>query len=106
VFYEIRRYEIQPGRRDEWVAYMESVIIPFMVETGMSVTGSFVDEENPDVYLWIRRFDDEEHRKRAYAATYEHERWTGEIFPVVKELLILDRIQVTRIEPTRISALR
>jgi hypothetical protein len=25
MFYEIRRYQTEPGRRDEWVRYMENV---------------------------------------------------------------------------------
>jgi hypothetical protein len=34
MFYEIRRYEVRPGRRDEWVHYMEDAIIPFQVPVG------------------------------------------------------------------------
>ena len=29
MFYEIRRYQTEPGRRDEWVRYMENVVIPY-----------------------------------------------------------------------------
>ena len=66
MFYEIRRYRIRPGRRDEWVRYMEDAVIPFQVHRGMSVTGSFVDEEDPDGYVWIRRFEDEQERETLY----------------------------------------
>ncbi|WP_236792336.1 NIPSNAP family protein [Amycolatopsis sp. GM8] len=44
MFYEIRRYQTRPGRRAEWVRYMEGTVIPFMESQGMSVTASFVDE--------------------------------------------------------------
>ena len=37
MLYEIRRYQAQPGRRDEWVHYMEETVIPFQESTGMSV---------------------------------------------------------------------
>jgi len=32
-FYEIRRYQARPGRRAEWVQYMEDVVIPFQQST-------------------------------------------------------------------------
>jgi hypothetical protein len=29
MLYEIRRYQTRPGRREEWVRYMEEVVIPY-----------------------------------------------------------------------------
>jgi hypothetical protein len=106
VFYEIRRYQTQPGRRDEWVRYMEGVVIPFQASKGMDVTASFIDEEDPDGYVWVRRFADEAERVALYAAVYESERWNDEISPVVKQLLIPEKSVVTRAVPTPASALR
>ena len=105
MFYEIRRYQTYPGRRDEWVRYMEGVVIPFQASKGMDVTASFVDEEDPDGYVWIRRFNDEEQRVALYAAVYESDRWNDEIGPAVKELLITEKSVVTRAVPTPASAL-
>ncbi|WP_083268563.1 NIPSNAP family protein [Lentzea guizhouensis] len=106
MFYEIRRYQTQPGRRDDWVRFMEGTIIPFQTEKGMSVTASFVDEEDPDGYVWIRRFADEQERVALYAAVYESERWQQEIGPEVRRLLVMDEIRVTRAVPTEASGLR
>ena len=106
MFYEIRRYQTRPGRREEWVRYMEDTIIPFQESHGMSVTASFIDEEQPDAYVWIRRFQDEEQRVALYAAVYDSERWQQEIAPAVAELLLLDRSVITRVAPTSTSALR
>ncbi|WP_434445459.1 NIPSNAP family protein [Lentzea sp. E54] len=106
MFYEIRRYQVQPGRRDEWVRYMEATVIPFQVEQGMSVTASFIDEEDPGGYVWIRRFEDEQERIALYAKVYESDRWQREIGPEVRELLLVDQIKVTRVVPTSTSALR
>ncbi|WP_439382815.1 NIPSNAP family protein [Amycolatopsis lexingtonensis] len=106
MFYEIRRYQVQPGRRDEWVRYMEEAVIPFQVEQGMSVTASFVDEEDPDGYVWIRRFEDEQERERLYAKVYESDRWRDEFGPEVRRLLLVDRIKVTRVVPTPNSGLK
>jgi hypothetical protein len=105
MFYEIRRYQTVPGRRDEWVRYMESVVIPYQQSKGMTITASFVDEEDPDGYVWIRRFDNEAQRVALYAATHDDPRWTDDIFPTVAGLLIIDRTVVTRAVPTPASAL-
>jgi hypothetical protein len=106
VFYEIRRYQSQPGRREEWVRYMEDVVIPFQASKGITVTASFVDEEDADGYVWIRRFEDEAQRVAQYAAVYEDDRWKNEIGPVVYGLLIPEKSVVARVVPTPASPLR
>ncbi|MGW5448394.1 NIPSNAP family protein [Streptomyces asiaticus] len=106
MFYEIRRYQTRPGRREEWVSFMEEVIIPFQTAQGMNVIASFIDEEDPDGYVWLRRFADEAERVRLYEAVYQSERWKQEIGPRVEELLFREKIQVTRAVPTPASGLR
>ncbi|MFI9645591.1 NIPSNAP family protein [Streptomyces sp. NPDC052040] len=106
MFYEIRRYQTRPGRRDAWVRYMEEVNLPFQQSLGMVVTGSFVDEEDPDGYVWIRRFESEEHCQKLCDAVYGSDRWQREMRPVVEQLLLMDRTVVTRVHPTPASALR
>ena len=105
MFYEIRRYQTEPGRRDEWVRYMENVVIPYQQSKGMTITASFVDDEDPDGYVWIRRFDDETHRATLYAATHDDPRWIDDIFPTVTDLPLIDHTVVTRAVPTPTSAL-
>lgn len=106
MLYELRSYRVRPGRRDEWVDLMEQVIIPFQTEKGMVIVASFVAEEDPDLYVWIRRFESEEEREQQYAAVYRSDRWKSEIAPRVDELLDRDRMVVTRLVPTRKSVLR
>lgn len=106
MFFEIRRYQARPGRRDEWVEYMEHVVIPYQASRGMTVIGSFVDEEDPDGYVWIRRFEDEADRVALYAAAYEDPEWTDRIGPEVSEYLIKERSVITRVQPTPASPLR
>lgn len=100
MFYEFRQYTIKDGRRDDWVKYMEETIIPFQVSKGMVVLGSFVDEENPDIYYWMRRFDSEEERKQLYAAVYESREWKQDIAPKTNDMLDRSKIVVKRIVPT------
>jgi hypothetical protein len=106
MLFEFRRYEIRDGRRAEWVDFMESVIMPFQIARGVVVAGSFVSETEPDVYFWLRRFDDEAARVRIYAAVYEDPEWVGTIKPVIDTMLDRETIQVTRLLPTPRSVLR
>lgn len=106
MLYEIRRYQTRPGARDAWVRYMEDVVVPYQASKGMTVVASFVDDEDEDGYVWIRRFEDEADRVARYAATYDDPEWTGTIAPTVRDLLLTDRSVVTRVRPTPVSVLR
>ena len=105
-FFEIRRYRVVPGKMDEWVRYMEDVIIPFQVQRGMVIAASFRGEEDDTTYVWIRRFDSEAERERLYAAVYEDPAWQSQIGPRVGELLDRSGIEVTRVTATPRSVLR
>ena len=106
MFYELRQYRTKPGQRDNWVKCMEEEIIPFQVSKGMVIMGSFVGEEEDDLYIWIRRFENEEERKRLYEAVYESDHWKNVIAPKVPDMLDRDKIVVTRIEATPKSAIK
>ena len=100
MLFELRQYRMRPGQRGNWVRFMEEVIIPFQVSKGMVIVGSFVGEEDPDLYIWIRRFDDEKERERLYQAVYETDRWKNEIAPRVPEMIDRDAMVITRLRPT------
>ena len=106
MLYELRQYRIHPGQRDNWVKFMEEVIIPFQVKKGMVITASFVAEEEPDLYVWLRRFESEEERVRLYKDVYESDEWQNEIAPHTVPMLIREKIQVLRLVPTAKSVLR
>ena len=100
MFFELRQYRTQPGQREKWVRFMEETIIPFQVSKGMVILGSFVGQEEDDLYIWIRRFESEEERKRLYEAVYESDYWKNDIAPQIPALLDRAAIKVTRIEAT------
>ena len=100
MLFELRQYRTLPGQRDRWVQFMEEEIIPFQVSRGMVVVGSFVAEKEPDLYVWIRRFDDEAERERLYEAVYQSEHWKTVIAPRVPEMLDMERMVITRLVPT------
>ena len=106
MFFELRRYQIKDGKRDQWVRFMEEEIIPFQISKGMVICGSFIDQETPEVYVWIRRFEDEADKERLYKAVYESDHWKNDISPRVGEILDRETIQVTRLEATPKSVIR
>jgi hypothetical protein len=106
MFFELREYRTHPGQRENWLKYMEEVIIPFQVSKGMIIVGSFVGEEEEDLYIWVRRFESEEERERLYAAVYQSSEWQNEIAPRIPEMMDRSRIVVRRIVPGPRSIIR
>ena len=100
MFFELREYRTKPGKRDTWVKFMEEEIIPFQSSKGMIIVGSYVGQEEDDLYIWMRRFESEEERKRLYEAVYETDYWKNEITPTDTEHLDRDRMIIRRIEAT------
>lgn len=97
---------MKEGQRESWVSLMEEKIIPFQIAQGMVVIGSFVGQEEEDLYVWIRRFESEEQREELYEKVYQSDYWKNEIAPLVGNMLHRDRILVTRIEATPKSVIQ
>lgn len=106
MFFELRQYRMRPGEEANWVNYMEEVIIPFQISKGMVILGSFVGEEEKDLYVWIRRFESEEQRERLYEAVYESDTWKNEIAPKIPDMMDRSQIKVTRLEATPRSVIQ
>jgi hypothetical protein len=105
MLFELRQYQTYPGQRDRLVEVMEREVMPFQVSKGMVIVGSFIGEEDPDAYVWIRRFDDEAQRVAQYAAVYESDHWKNEIAPKFVDVLMREKINVTRLIPTPLSVI-
>ena len=106
MFFELREYRTLPGQRESWVRFMEEEIIPFQVSKGMVILGSFVGEEEDDLYVWIRRFESEEEREKLYAAVYESDNWVNEIGPKIPEMMDRSKIVVRRLEASSRSVIQ
>jgi len=79
VLVEIRRYEIEPGRRDEFVAFFDEQVVPEMRKIGMQILGQFVSIENDTVFYYLRAFENEEQRKAQTTAFYESPVWLDQL---------------------------
>ncbi|MDC1311525.1 NIPSNAP family protein [Burkholderiales bacterium] len=116
-FFELRIYQINPGKIDEWVKFIEEIIIPFQITKGMVINGSFVMESSDEfsltdgerlltttpkgnTYVWIRRFENTEQKKKLYKAVYESEEWINNIAPRVAELIDRNSIVIHNLSST------
>ena len=106
MFFELREYRTLPGRRQDWVDFMEQTIIPFQVSKGMVILGSFVGQEEDDLYIWIRRFENESERERLYESVYESDTWKNDIGPKIPDMMDRPKIVVRRIEASSRSVIQ
>jgi hypothetical protein len=106
MLFELRQYRTKPGQRENWVKYMEEVIIPFQTAQGMTILGSFTGEEEDDLFVWIRRFNDEQDRERLYKVVYESDEWKNNIAPPIPDMLDREKIKVSRLNPTPRSSMK
>ena len=81
-------------------------MVPYQISKGMVIVGTFLGEEDKDLFVWIRRFESEEERERLYEAVYQSDTWQNELGPRLGELIDRDQIKVTRIEAMPKSVLR
>jgi hypothetical protein len=106
MFFELREYRIKDGKRERWVKLMEEKIVPFQISKGIVFVGSFVALDEPDLYVWIRRFENEEEAERLYKEVYESDYWRTEIKSQADEMLDRDRMRITRLAATKKSVIR
>ena len=87
MFFELRTYRTKPGMLDQWAKVMDEKIIPFQISKGMVVVGSFIGEDEEDLYVWIRRFESDEQKEQLYRAVYEDSVWKKDLKPLADEML-------------------
>src|SRR6478736_3181951 len=72
---ELRRYTLQPGRRDEFIELFERCFVEPQEALGMRIVGIFRELDDPDRVVWIRAFPDMPARADALAAFYGGPVW-------------------------------
>lgn len=72
---EIRRYEIVPGKRDEFVRFFDDEVTPAMEASGMNIVGRYVSIEDDTTFYFLRSFEDEEERAAQTEAFYGGAAW-------------------------------
>ena len=105
-FFELRQYRIRPGQRDAWAKLMDEELVPFQTSKGMVVSGMWTGEEDKDLFVWLRRFEDEAEREALYDAVYQSDTWKDDLGPRVTDMIYVEQIKVTRLEATPKSVIR
>ena len=122
-FFELRIYEVYKNKMPDWIKFMNIEVIPFQTEKGMEINGTFImnssdtffeegeerkmhSEKKGSTYVWIRRFLNENHKKKLYEAVYESSDWIDYYRPKVSELINLNTIVVHNLSATEMSLLK
>ena len=106
MLFELHQVRARPGRRADLVKVFEEEVIPFQMSKGVVIVGSWVGEQEDDLYVWIRRFDSEEERVNLYKAIYQSDHWKTVLGPHLAPLSDRESIVITRLNPTPHSVLR
>lgn len=75
VLFELRNYVTRAGRRDELVDLFERHFLDAYEAAGARVTGTFTHSNDPDRWIWIRAFADNESRGTALDGFYTSAAW-------------------------------
>lgn len=100
MFFELRKYRLKKGCGNKFINLMDEMILPFQKEMGMEITGSFRVKDDDDLFIWIRRFDNESSRAKLYDKVYSSKYWCDTIRPAMGDMLIREDTQVYILEPT------
>jgi hypothetical protein len=106
MLYELRQYRVRKGKMKQWLRLMEEEIMPFQVSQGMVIPAGFTAPKEADLYVWFRRFKNEEERKRLYRKVYQSDHWKKVLQPKIDVVLHMDSIVVTQLIPTPKSVLQ
>ena len=72
---ELRRYQLRPGRFEDFIELFEARFIEQQESVGARVLGSFAIEGMPDTAIWLRAFQHMEGRQRALEGFYTSPTW-------------------------------
>src|SRR5207248_9087438 len=95
----MRQYRTKPGQRENWVRYLHETVAPFQTSKGMKILGTWIGEQEDDLFVWMRQFEDEEERVRLYAAVYDSAEWKERIAPPIGDMLERGKAVITRLVP-------
>ena len=95
--YDMRVYDIKPGRVPEYMSAVQEVGLPVREELGVKLAGWFYSEIGPlnqVVHIWAYRdFEDMQKKMRTVST---HPRWISDYIPRVVGLLAAQRDQLMR----------
>ncbi|CCN68784.1 conserved hypothetical protein [Vibrio nigripulchritudo SFn118] len=96
---ELREYKLFEGEKENWLKFMDEVVLPHQIKCGMKILfQSIYEDESKNVwFVWARQYDSEEHKIKANEATY-NEWWISEVRPKVFTMIDKDAVRVRWLE--------
>lgn len=101
---ELRQYTLRPGQRDRLVTLFEREFVESQEALGIGLPGQFRDLDDPDRFVWLRRFADMDARAAALGAFYDGPVWRAH--REVANATMLDSDDVLLLKPVRDFALQ
>lgn len=74
---ELRQYVLKPGQRETLIGIFDGKLIEGQEAAGMTIIGQFRDLDRPNMFVWLRGFDDMVARKDALTAFYGGPVWAA-----------------------------
>ncbi len=72
---ELRRYRLHPGARETLIDLFDREFLETQDAAGLSVLAQFRDLDDPDAFVWLRRFEDLPRRAEALRSFYTGPVW-------------------------------
>jgi NIPSNAP len=73
--FELRQYTLKPGCRDTLIDLFESYFLAGQEDVSMHISGQFRDVDDPDRFVWLRRFESMAVRAQALQDFYYGPVW-------------------------------
>jgi hypothetical protein len=96
---ELRQYTLKPGTRPGFIERFEREFLETQEAVGMEVTGTFLDLDDPDRFVWFRAFPSYEARAVALAAFYDGPVWAEWSVETNADLIDSDDVLMLRPAP-------
>ena len=103
MIHEIRTYDINPERWEEFLDAFENLVLPLYQSLGEIARGCWVDSKNHK-FIWIRAFRDNAHRADTNAAVARSDAW-AKYRELSQGTLVTNRV-VVETEPAVFSPLK
>ncbi len=93
---ELRQYTLHPGRRDALIELFERHFVRGQEDVGIHVLGQFRELDDPDLFVWLRGFDDLDARTRSLEAFYYGPVWKAYREPANATMIDSDNVLMMR----------
>ena len=85
--------------REVCVKLYDEVLLPAQQKFGLDVLGQFTSLDDENTFVWLRRFESQEERKRKWDEFYGSDLWRNELGPRANPLM-KDTSNVIAVQPT------